>query len=151
RYSEIGRKQLELFRPVMKTAICDSEFNAQELRHLGYEQPLVIPLLLDVEKIRTAPWTTSIPQTQGNLFTMLFVGRIAPNKCQHHVIEVFRHLQGMLDRPAQLIFIGDFQAAGDYYPSLEQEADLSRSIHFLGKVSPEDLYGWYRAADVFVC
>jgi glycosyltransferase involved in cell wall biosynthesis len=151
RYSEIGRKQLELFRPVMKTAICDSEFNAQELRHLGYEQPLVIPLLLDVEEIGTAPWTTSIPQTQGNLFTMLFVGRIAPNKCQHHVIEVFRHVQGMLDRPAQLIFIGDFQAAGDYYPSLEQEADLSRSIHFLGKVSPEDLYGWYRAADVFVC
>ncbi len=151
RYSEIGRKQLELFRPVMKGAICDSEFNAQELRVLGYERPAVIPLLLDVEKIRAAPWNVSIPQTQADLFTMLFVGRINENKCQHHVIEVFRHLQDMLERPAQLIFIGDYQAAGDYYPFLLQETECSGDIRFLGKVPAPELYGWYRAADVFLC
>src|SRR5438132_10388409 len=134
RYSEIGRKQLELFRPIMKGAICDSEFNAQELRLLGYERPVVIPLLLDIDKIRTAPWNVSIPQAQGELFTVLFVGRINENKCQHDVIEVFRHLQAMTDRPTQLVFIGDYQAAGDYYPRLLQQAEESDDIRFLGKV-----------------
>lgn len=151
RYSEIGRKQLELYRPVMKRAICDSEYNALELRLVGYERPAVIPLLLDVEKIRAASWNEAIPQSQSDLFTVLFVGRINENKCQHHVIEVFRHLQSMLDRPAQLIFIGDAQAAGDYYAFLEHEAERSGNIRFLGKVPADDLYGWYRAADVFVC
>jgi glycosyltransferase involved in cell wall biosynthesis len=135
----------------MKGAICDSEFNAQELRLLGYEKPAVIPLLLDVEGIRTAPWSVSIPQAQGELFTVLFVGRINENKCQHDVIEVFRHLQKVMDRPMQLVFIGDYQAAGDYYPRLLQEAEGSGDIRFLGKVPSEDLYGWYRAADVFLC
>jgi glycosyltransferase involved in cell wall biosynthesis len=151
RYAEVGRRQLELFRPVMDGAICDSEFNAQELRLLGYDSPAVIPLLMDVEKILAAPWNAAIPQAQGEMFTVMFVGRINENKCQHHVIEVFRQLQRMMDRPAQLIFIGDTQSAGEYFKFLQQEANQSGDVHFLGKVPADDLYGWYRAADVFVC
>jgi glycosyltransferase involved in cell wall biosynthesis len=152
-YSQIGRRQLRHFKAGTAAAICDSPFNAQELLDLGFANVAVIPMLLDVEAIRHAPWNPAVVDAHAGVFTMLFVGRIVENKCQHHVLEVFRHLQALLDRPARLVLIGQQEPHAAYPHSLRQrirEYGLKDHVQVLGQVGTADLYGWYRAADVFV-
>jgi glycosyltransferase involved in cell wall biosynthesis len=153
KYSQIGRQQLRRYRPLMPAAIADSEYNAQELRALGFPRVSVVPLLVDVPALQSAPWNEDLVRAAPDIFTVLFVGRVAPNKCQHHLIAVFRHLVKLLKRPARLVLVGGYSEGDPYYASLRQWVDalgLSDNVIFTGKVSNADLYAWYRTADVYV-
>lgn len=153
KYSAIGRKQLNAFRGHFAAAICDSELNAAELRALGYANVSVVPLLLDLAQLRAAPW---VAQGEGDTeaFTVLFVGRIVPNKCQHDLIEVIGHLARMTDRRVQLVLVGSYEANGDYFRRLTgliASRGLQGRVRFTGRVSNEELIGWYRRADALLC
>ena len=153
-YSSKGREQLHTFRTGIRAAIADSEFNAEELRSAGYTDVEVIPLLIDVPALQQRPWNSELVLRQAPMYTVLFVGRIAANKCQHDLVAVAAWLNKMLVRPFQVVCVGGFDAGDSYFQRVVSDvhaSGLDGCFHFTGKISEADLYGWYRAADAFVC
>lgn len=153
-YSNVGRKQLKEFLPVMDAAICVSKFNEEELREVGYRDVTEIPLLVDVGDIQNRPWDEAPAKESAGMFTLLYVGRIVPNKCQEDLIRIAGILKRMLSRPFQLVLVGGLSKTDAYYRKLFgyiKSAGLEGCVKFTGKVSDDRLYGWYRAADLFVC
>jgi len=154
RYSLLGREMLARHRERMPAALADSEHNASELRALGYGDVRVLPLLFDLDAIRRAPHAP--PQALGDdgAFHALFVGRIAANKCQHDLVQVAWYLRQLMPRPVRLALVGEYRGHDPYYRYLRDvidRLDLSAEVRLTGHVSNEELYGWYRRADVFVC
>ena len=152
-YCELGRRQLRDWRPLFAGAVGDSPYNTRELLEAGYEDARTLPLLLDLDALRAARWDAALAERLSNAFNMVFVGRIADNKCQHDLIVIFDHLRRMLDRPARLLLVGGVTAP-DYAARLERlcaERGLAGSVEITGKVSEAELHAIYRTADVFVC
>jgi glycosyltransferase involved in cell wall biosynthesis len=153
-YAGIGRQMLTAFCPVMDAALCDSRLNAAELGELGYTRVWELPLLVCSDTLAARKWDPGVTDAAAGIYTLLFVGRIAPNKCQHDLIAMARHLGSLLDRPFQLVLAGGYSRRDPYYIALSNQviaAGLQNRVRFTGKISDEQLYGWYRAADVFVC
>lgn len=153
KYSIIGREQLNIFCNNIAATICDSAYNSEEVVTLGYQNVSVIPLLIDVQKIQNAQYNQTIVEENKNIFTLLFVGRICENKCQADLIQLFRYIV-LINTNSQLILIGNYSPNEQYYQYLQQliqEYELTKSVKVVGKVSDEELYSWYRVADMFVC
>jgi glycosyltransferase involved in cell wall biosynthesis len=153
RHVELGREQLAHYRPAVVGALCDSAFNANELLALGYENVTVLPLLLATDRLREAPWDAGIVEANAATFTVLFVGRVERNKCQHDVIEVFRWVDRWLGCPAQCVLVGKQNPCVAYVHELRHRVaafGLADRIHFAGHVPYDELYAWYRAADVYL-
>ena len=153
-YSQLGRRQLELFKDFVKGSICVSKYNQQELLDLGFQNTRVIPLLLNIDEILRKKWNQEIEIRNSYQFNILFVGRIAPNKCQHDIIEIGSYLKSVLTIPFKIHLIGGYDPGDPYYQDLctrIKNKNLSDFVNIPGKVSDEDLYGYYRAADLFLC
>ncbi len=153
-YSRIGRQQLRIFMPLMDAAIAVSKTNADELENLGYKHIVQIPLLMDTQALVHRPWDDAIVIDNADIFTLLFVGRVAPNKCQKDLITIATRLKNAFHRPFQLIMIGDYDINCPYYQDLIKqimEAGMEDHVRFTGKVTDHQLLGWYRAADLFLC
>lgn len=154
KYSTLGREQLKIFKSAMTASICDSHYNAEELIALNYNNISIIPLLIDIESIKNNVYNQKIIDNNIGVFTILFVGRICQNKCQHDIVEVFKYFIEMIDQPVQLVFVGGYGSNDHYYQFLEKVVSLYKLadlVKIVGKVPEEDLYAWYRAADVFIC
>src|SRR6266849_5247720 len=89
----------------------------------------------------------------GPVKLLLFVGRVAPNKCVPILVDAMAHLKEMTPAVHAAI-VGDI---GDAYAvearrCRQRAADLGISdrVHLLGRLSDEDLLDAYRSADVFV-
>lgn len=159
-----GRMQLGQLAALTVRGIADSEFNAQELRELDIEDVVVSPVLWQMsssavqaglssnmasEDGETGPSSKVVSKDGG---TVLFVGRLAPNKCQHDLIAAFAVLARF--RPqARLVLVGD--ASPPQYlqslKSLARELGVYDQVVFTGKVSDKNLFQWYRKSDVFAC
>ncbi|WP_217060458.1 glycosyltransferase [Burkholderia multivorans] len=153
-YSVKGRAQLDAFREHCAAAIAVSDLNAQELRDRGYEKVETIPLLIDAARIRKAEWNETLVQEQSQIPTILFVGRISPNKAHRDLVEAAAQLRALLPSPFQMVFVGGYGEEEPYYlelRSLIDELELGEIVHFAGKVSDADLYAWYRSAALFLC
>lgn len=153
-YSILGREQLATLRPAMGAAISNSRLNRDELVNYGYTNVSEIPLLLTIDSLRGQPWDDALVAESSGVYRILFVGRVVPNKCQEDLIRIARHLKNMLDRPFELVLVGGYSEDDPYYlklKSLIASFDLKACIRFTGKVSDRELYGWYRAVDLFVC
>jgi len=155
RYSIKGREQLFLFKEKAVAAIADSETNKRELVEVGFGEKsiFVIPLLFDTNKLREHPFNSKIIDRFSKFFNVLFVGRIVENKKQDELIEVFRLLRQVLDRPSKLILVGGITSR-EYEKRIREKIakyNLQEEVLMTGKVSYEDLYAYYRVADVFLC
>ena len=148
---ELGRRQLRQLAPLTRRGIADSRFNAHELTDAGVKDVVVTPVLwrmADAEcRDHAAP-----SDSRSSAATVLFVGRIAPNKCQHDLISALAVLSR--SRPeARLVLVG--RGSPDEYlrslRSLAARLGMSDRVVFAGEVSEEDLREWYRTADVFAC
>ena len=151
-YSELGRKQLAGWSGRFAGAIGDSDYNTQELLQLGYKHAQTIPLLINIDRLRNIkPDEKMMARLQG-AFNMVFVGRIAENKCQHDLISIFSHLRRRLDVPARLVLAGDTSSSGyhSHLHALRDEYRLGGSMEFTGKITNAALSAIYRTADVYV-
>jgi glycosyltransferase involved in cell wall biosynthesis len=150
-----GLSQLAAYRGHVQAAVTVSEYNARDLSVHGFEIIEVIPLLLDVDRVLRHGYSRSIAGSKGNECTILFVGSITPHKSQHELVHVFRDFMRRWDGPARLVLVGGHN--GDltgYYGEVRRTIEansLSSRVILTGQVDDATLYGWYRAADVFVC
>ncbi len=150
-----GRRQLALLCEQAYLGIADSEFNAEELRSLGLGRVEVVPVLVDgaVLPSRWGPVGGSAPGgCAGSPATVLFVGRLAPNKCQQDLVAALAVLRRWR-KDVELVLVG--ASSADVYSQALRgfavELGVGDAVRFAGSVSSEELAGWYRRADVFVC
>jgi glycosyltransferase involved in cell wall biosynthesis len=150
-----ARVQLGALARRSRLALADSPFNAAELTELGYDPVVVAPLLLDLDARLAAP----DPQVTAHLARTrtgrhwLFVGRLAPNKCQHDLIAAFAAYRLAYDHGARLTLIGS-EAAPAYSDALYGLIDdlgLHGAVTVAGSVTDEELAAYYEDADAFVC
>lgn len=153
-YAQKGLQQLQSFKPKIKAAIAVSPFNAQNLHDIGYDNVEIIPVLFDVNAFKKRPWNDALVQAQSQIPTIVFVGRIAPHKKQLELVRIAAFLKASINDPFQLILIGGYSDTEAYIAQIHEEIathHLNGYVRLTGKISEEDLYAWYRAADVFVC
>lgn len=153
RLAALGREQLRRWRPWMIGAIGVSELNSAELAEAGYEHPRTLPLLVDVDAVRAAPWDPRMLERYRDTVNLLFVGRVAPHKRQDLLLEAFAEFLHFTDEPACLILAGA-PMTDAYLRELRQSAaqlGIERHVDFLGPVTDFALRGLYRSADLFVC
>lgn len=150
-----ARVQLGALARRSRLALADSAFNAAELTELGYAPVVVAPLLLDLDARLAAP----DPQVAEHLARTraghhwLFVGRLAPNKCQHDLIAAFAAYRLAYDHGARLTLIGS-EAAPAYSDALYgliDDLELQGAVTCAGSVTDAELAAYYDDADAFVC
>jgi glycosyltransferase involved in cell wall biosynthesis len=153
-----ARDELRQLAPHTDLAVADSHYNAAELRSLGYPEPVVAPLLLDLPGFdaqepdpATLEKLTRVRERGGAHW--LFVGRVAPNKCQHDIVAAFAAYRRLFDPQARLYLAGGFTAQL-YRRSLEsmaEELGVAQAVELTDSISFAGLIAHYRTADVFVC
>ncbi len=150
-----ARVQLGSLARRSRLALADSPFNAAELTDLGYAPVVVSPLLLDLDARLAAPdpaVADHLARTRRGT-SWLFVGRLAPNKCQHDLIAAFAAYRSAYDGGARLTLVGS-EAAPAYSDALFGLVDdlgLHGAVTFAGSVSDAELAAYYDDADAFVC
>ncbi len=132
-----------------------SEFNAAELRAAGAPRVSIFPLIFDPSRLvfrptPTLPDPSLISRATTNI---LFVGRLAPNKCVEDLIVAFAWYHLRYNERSRLILIGSDCTVPPYFAMLRLLAhkfDLCDVI-FQRFVPADSLTAWYDAASLFVC
>jgi len=148
-----GYAQLSLLRDIVESAIAVSPYNARHLSQRGFDKVTVIPLLKDFASIRYEPHSSKSYHDQCAVFRPLFVGRIAPHKCQHELIDFVDAVRSIGRVPLELVLVGHFGDANRYKSYLDElvrRSGLGRYVKFTGRVTDQELFGWYRAANAYV-
>jgi glycosyltransferase involved in cell wall biosynthesis len=141
--------------------LADSDYNAAELAELGLRDAVTCPILLDLAEYHQAPATPDPPATPdrtvaaglGEHPLWLFVGRVAPNKCQHDVIAAFAAYRRLYAPNSHLAVVGAVTSPR-YQKALERmvdDLDLAGAVELTGPAPFATLLAYYRRADVFVC
>ncbi len=147
-----GRRELPRFIPTCNLALADSSFNAGELHTLGFPRVELLPFPLDRSRLDGPADPTVLRRYEDGIPTILFVGRLAPNKRQEDILSVFSLFRKFFHPVARLVLVGPDNLP-DYRSFLESRVrDLGlTNVEITGKVSPEKLRAYYRAADLFLC
>lgn len=152
RSMEAGRAQLAALVPLVTAALADSEYNASELTAMGVSGTRACPILLDLDEYHQAPDPAPASRLgEGPLW--LFVGRIAPNKCQHDVIAAFAAYRRLYAPGSKLALIGA-ATSGRYQKALEDMVDdlgLAGAVDMPGSTPFSQMLGYFHRADVFAC
>ena len=149
--AHLGAQQLRGLHPHVDLALADSAFNELELRDAGYADTGVLPIVLEAAQydLPDNPGLAAQLDTSGP--TLLFVGRLAPNKKQEDLLKLLYCYRRF--RPtAQLILVGDRWDMGydGWVERLAAELDLTGALTLTGKVSQQDMVTYYRHAHLYV-
>lgn len=149
---DAGRQELEILAREFSLSYGVSAYNAEDLKKSGFSSPGVLPLTID-PAVWDHPQDEALKKALGDgRRNILFVGRIAPNKCQHHLVEIFaRYLR--LDPEARLILVGGGASGEAYYEHVRQSIDdlkLGGHVLLTGKVDAERLAALYAGCHLFL-
>lgn len=149
-----GLEQMRFLADKVERCIADSQFNADDLRRLGYTCPVdVCPVFIRFEDYRKPADQDYLQSLQDGRTNLLFVGRLAPNKKIEDVIRTFCLYKRRYNARARLILAGS-DAVPNYTKRLHAYAQVlgaEDDIVFTGHISFAKLLACYRAADAFVC
>ena len=150
-YSELGRRQLALWRPHVAVALAVSDYNAIELRSLGFDPVLTCTMLFDIEQMRgRAVRKPALPTT---CFTVLFVGRVAASKGQLELIAAYARFREGYAGASRLVLVGSLEPGTGYLEAMYDliaDAGLAEHVLILGHIPDAELEAWYATADLYV-
>jgi glycosyltransferase involved in cell wall biosynthesis len=139
-------------------ALSVSHYNCQELSELGFSRVCYLPLLFSLEGLRASAESPAGRRLRARLEdggpTILFVGRVSPNKRFEDLIRAFYYYHTLVEPGARLLLVGasPHGAYQAYLDMLVESLGLAESVVFAGRVAEADGFGaYYRAADVFLC
>lgn len=150
---ESGRQELADLAERTTMVLADSEFNAEEVRALGYQDVRVSPLVIDFDRLRKAERD---PDTENHLKTMidgpivLYVGQLLPHKRPDLLIKAYHVLVTYLMPEAHLVLVGAGRLP-KYRETLQlltSELNLPRAW-ITGAVPEAQLASFFGHADVF--
>lgn len=148
---ENGRIELKQLAKYFPISVGDSAYNAAELLEDGFPESGVLPIIIDPKKWDLLPDASLMQQLQDGKTNLLFVGRIAPNKRQEHLIEAFAHYLTM-DQEARLILAGWGDINDPYYRQVVntvERLNLTNYVLISGQVNDAQLLAFYRTAHLF--
>lgn len=130
-----------------------SEFNADEIRALGQDGVEVFPLAFRSEAFGTESDLGVTAEFSDALTTILFVGRIVPNKKIEDLILAFAWYARTLNPYSRLLLIGSERSCPSYFSMLRLWACCLNlpNVCFQGFVNSAALASYYGVADAFVC
>ncbi|MFP5377797.1 MAG: glycosyltransferase [Acidimicrobiia bacterium] len=144
-----GVRQLRHLAPRAALGVGDSAWNEAELAAAGCRRTAVAPILVDL-----APFAALAGDGEPDgPAEWLFVGRVAPNKCQHDVVRAFAAYRRLYDPGARLTLVGA-SASARYREAVAAHAralGVADAVALTGPVGHDELVARYRAASVFVC
>jgi glycosyltransferase involved in cell wall biosynthesis len=147
-----GRLEIKLFIEKVDLALGDSEFNRRELEAFGYPETGALPLLIDFSKFDQDgdPVFRRIHDTGKS--TILFVGRVIPNKKFEDVIKTFHFYKRYFNSRSQLLLVGDFRGMERYLSALQKIVDELEleDVHFTGHVDFSELVSCFKLSDVYL-
>lgn len=152
--SRSGRSELITLANAVDLAIADSEYNAVELRNYGFRNVTVIPISCNYSKfLMTPPSEHLVDFYDDGLTNILFVGRVVPNKKQEDLIRIFSLYQREMNPNSRLFLVGTWSGMESYLSVLTEEVRIQGAKHVVltGSVRFEELLGYYRIADAFLC
>lgn len=140
-----AERELKQLAQRAQIAICDSSYNASKLNGLGLTNTTVVPLPIRINKPLSAVKPLDDP-------TILFVGRIAPNKAFHDIIAAAALLRTEIPN-VKVRFVGDtsFASYYSYLTKLVSQLALEDVVTFTGRVTETQLANEYLSAQVFCC
>ena len=148
-----GEKQLLDFKNIYDYYIGDSSYNISSLKELGIESKFdVLPILIDFSQLDKVSKKDIHNNIEQKIF--IFVGRVAPNKKHEDIIDVFEEYFVNINNNSMLYLIGNYNDYPEYFDFLKNKLEkllCKEGVIFTGKVSNEELYNYYKNADVFIC
>ncbi|MGH8999959.1 MAG: hypothetical protein ACRDY7_11280, partial [Acidimicrobiia bacterium] len=105
-----ARTEMAGLAPHIGLALADSSYSEDDLRASGYTRTAVVPILIDFAGY-DGPGEGAPAAGGGGGARWLFVGRVAPNKCQHDVIGAFAVYRELFDPAATLTLVGGVTSA----------------------------------------
>ena len=150
---DLARDQLEQLAPITDIGLAVSNYNQLELKNAGYLRTVVTPLLVDLgwDERADSRLVDRLRQSGGTRW--LFVGRVAPNKCQHDVVAALAIYRRLIDPKARLTLVGS-PSSYRYLRAVQRlaaELGVHQSVEFVSNLGPRQLASYYAAADVFTC
>ncbi|HET8645321.1 MAG TPA: glycosyltransferase, partial [Vicinamibacteria bacterium] len=148
-----GRRELEAFAPRTELGLGDSEFNRRELEAAGFERTAVLPIVLDLDAYGGPVSPVVRRLYDDGRKTVVFVGRIIPNKRIDDLIRTFALYQRHAEPHSRLLLVGDYRGHERYFDRLrELVASLGvQEVVFTGHVDHDELLACYSVADLFLC
>lgn len=155
-----ARIQLRRLGPLTTLGIANSRFSEAELVAAGFARTAVVPVMVDLAHYDTTPPARSRVRPRARLRRAgpggahwLFVGRTAPNKCQHDVVAAFAVFRRLYDPWARLTLVGG-RTSHAYWRALEGQVaalGLAGAVELADTVPFPTLLAHYRSASIFVC
>lgn len=149
-----GKRELTAFAARSVLGLGDSEFNRRELEAAGFAPTGALPIVMDWNRYDETPSPVMQKRLEGFPGpTILFVGRVVPNKKFEDVIRSFAAFQRHHAPESRLLLVGDTLGHERYLRRLHELVhDLRvRNVVFTGQVLQADLVAAYRSADAFLC
>lgn len=148
---EAGRADLSRLASQFALSVGDSAYNAAELAACGFQNPGVLPIIVNPAKWNMVADPRLMNELQDGKANLLFVGRIAPNKCQDQLLEAFACYLTLAPN-ARLILVGDGRMADPYYRrvvDLVKKFDPGNGVVLAGQVGDAQLSAYYRTAHLY--
>lgn len=153
-----GYEQTESLCDTFDMGFCDSDYNLQELRRMGYKCPLYVrPILIPFEDYEQPADEAKIEEIKNlpKAHNLLFLGRIAANKKQEDLISMlYTYKQMFKDDPVRLILVGSSSGMEKFEEKLMNYAEIlgvKNDVVFTGHVPFKQILSYYKACDCFVC
>jgi glycosyltransferase involved in cell wall biosynthesis len=148
---ERGARQLAFLRRHTVGALIASQFNAADLRAVGYTDIVQVPSVFSVPRLLAQPRAARdrLPLP----VRVLFVGRGSANKRQDQVVTAFEHFAARYAPDAELALVGNLYSDPSWGEALSEQIAASpwqRQISCPGMVSEAMLAEHYRRASLFL-
>lgn len=155
RMASQGRRQLETLADRTDLALGVSSYNRDELEDLGFARTGVLPIVVNTDRLRSARAVPSLEALlKDGLANILFVGRVAPNKCIEDHIRLAEQYKRYVDTQYRFIFVGNDRAVPSYSATIRaliaEYRMLPERFWFTGPVPEEELACYYRHAHAYV-
>jgi glycosyltransferase involved in cell wall biosynthesis len=150
--------QLSQIIDMFDIIVGDSWYNIEgTLKHSRRSIPaLAIYPVVEPVDLKSQPWDQDLLESlsvSGEV-NIIFIGRIARNKRQDRLMDLFDYYWREINPNSRLWLVGSERSDPLYYAMLErlrQTLPSGERIHFTGKVADSVINSYYRIADVFVC
>ena len=148
-----GREEARALAGQAEVYLADSQFNADELLSWGYPQAHVLPLVLDLSRLREPAHRPTLKKFDDGLANILFVGRCAPNKKLEDALNAFYYFQKYVEPESRFIHAGSHAGTEQYHALLlTMIRDLQlRNVELIGSVRQDELNACYKASHLFLC
>lgn len=151
-----GRKEAGEMRDIPDAVLSVSDYNRQDLLHMGYTCPMeIVPILIPFADYEKTPDEEVLNRYKtGDTVNVLFTGRVAPNKKLEHVIAAFAAYYYNYNANARLFLVGNDAGTESYRRNLQAYAEhlgLREKVIFTGHTTFPELLAYYRCADIFLC